>query len=121
MDLTLWASWEPLPSGPSIVVLTGRATRVPSGAGMSFPRSTSGGQEPHRPLVFGRVVGDAVLPDAPDHPDPGAGQDAHGVGWWRVRWIASASILAAQGRRGGRHRRSRAAPPVASCRRPSGT
>jgi hypothetical protein len=52
-----------------------------------FPRSTpwglgmgSGGQQPHRPSVLGRVVGHAVLPDAPDHPDPGAGQDAHGVG-----------------------------------------
>jgi hypothetical protein len=28
-SLTLWASWEPSPLGASIVVLAGRATRVP--------------------------------------------------------------------------------------------
>jgi hypothetical protein len=27
--LALYASWEPLPSGASLVVLAGRATRVP--------------------------------------------------------------------------------------------
>jgi hypothetical protein len=27
--VTLWASWEPSPPGASIVVLAGRATRVP--------------------------------------------------------------------------------------------
>jgi hypothetical protein len=30
--------------------------------------------------VFGRVVGDAVLPAAPDDVDPGSGEDACGVG-----------------------------------------
>src|SRR4029453_8251107 len=71
---------EPSPPEASRVVLAGRATRVPYAAVTRFPRSTSGSQEPHRPSVFGWVVGDAVLPDAPEHPDPGAGQDAHGVG-----------------------------------------
>ena len=30
--------------------------------------------------MFGRVVGDAVLPAAPDDVQPGAGEDADGVG-----------------------------------------
>src|SRR5215218_884073 len=54
---------------------------------MRFPRSTPwgwgmglGGQQPHRPSVLGGVVGGVVLPDAPDDADPGASQDAHGLG-----------------------------------------
>lgn len=35
--------------------------------------------------VTGRVVGRAVLPAAEDHPDPGAGQDAHGA------WVVGAA------------------------------
>ena len=30
--------------------------------------------------VFAGVVGDAVLPASPDHVQPGAGEDANGVG-----------------------------------------
>jgi hypothetical protein len=30
--------------------------------------------------MIGRVLGDSVLPAAPDDVEPGAGQDAHGVG-----------------------------------------
>ena len=30
--------------------------------------------------VFGGVVGGAVLPAVPDHEEPGAGEDADGVG-----------------------------------------
>ena len=53
---------------------------------MTLPVSTSGRDLPGRLLaergggsVQGGVVGDAVEPAAVDHPDPGAGQDAHGV------------------------------------------
>ena len=31
-------------------------------------------------MVFGGVVGDAVLPASPDDVEPGAGEDADGVG-----------------------------------------
>ena len=54
---------------------------------MTLPVSTSGGRLASRLFgegccggVFGGVVGLAVGPAAPDHPDPGAGEDAHGVG-----------------------------------------
>src|SRR5437867_9527245 len=48
--------------------------------GRRLPVSTSGGHEPHRPSVLGDVVGGPVLPASPDHPEPGPGQDAYGVG-----------------------------------------
>src|SRR4051812_6974241 len=45
--------------------------------------------EPLGVAVQGRVVGDAVLPAAVDHADPGAGEDAHGV---RVVVAAGAGV-----------------------------
>src|SRR3954452_10020764 len=58
------------------------------GGGMSCPVSTpgSGGlrfvvvEEVLEGAVVGGVVGDVVLPAAPDDVCPGAGEDAHGVG-----------------------------------------
>ena len=41
-------------------------------------------------VVLGRVVGGAVLPAAPDHVEPGAGQDADGVG---VVFAAGAGVV----------------------------
>src|SRR5258705_1881339 len=55
---------------------------------MTLPVSTSGSEhivlsglsEAYRVAVLCRVVGDAVVPAAPDDADPGAGQYAYGVG-----------------------------------------
>src|SRR5258707_15049116 len=54
---------------------------------MTLPVSTSGRDLPGRLAdergggsVLRGVVGDAVEPATVDHADPGAGQDAHGVG-----------------------------------------
>ena len=53
MSLTLWASWEPSPSGGSLVVLAGRATSVPFTAVMTGPeRTTTDNKKRLRPTVF---------------------------------------------------------------------
>jgi transcriptional regulator with XRE-family HTH domain len=52
-------------------------------AAMSSPVSTSLRDQALVGAVVGGVVGDAVLPAAPDHSKPRSGQDVHGVGW---RW-----------------------------------
>src|SRR5512139_129605 len=49
-------------------------------AGMTLPVSTSGRLKLSSVAVPVRVVSDLVGPAAPDDADPGAGQDADGVG-----------------------------------------
>ena len=56
----------------------GRAPR--EGRAMSSPMSTLHRHEALQGAVALGVVGHPVLPQAPDHPAPGAGQDALGVG-----------------------------------------
>jgi hypothetical protein len=48
--------------------------------GSISPVSSRRGEEALQGVVFGGAVGDAVLPAAPDDVEPGAGQDADGVG-----------------------------------------
>lgn len=47
---------------------------------MSSPVSSGGGEDGLQSAVAGGVVGDAVLPAAPDHVQPGAGEDSGRVG-----------------------------------------
>src|SRR3990172_4157953 len=47
---------------------------------MRLPVSTSSRLKHHRPAMLGDVVRRSVLPTTPDHPEPGAREDAHRVG-----------------------------------------
>src|SRR5690242_13302927 len=51
-----------------------------SDSGMSSPVSGGPVEDALQGVVFGGVVGDAVLPAAPDDVEPGSGEDADGVG-----------------------------------------
>lgn len=71
--------------------------------------------------MVGRVVGGAVLPAVPDGVEPGAGQDAHGVGV--VVSSGDGAVVAVGGPRGwlgGCHRRSRRRRRGVVCLRPNG-
>jgi len=76
--------------------------------GWSGGRGLVLGEEVLQAAVLGGVVGLVVLPAAPDHIDPGAGQDPHGV------WVVVAAgdgllveLRGPRGWRGGSRRRSR--------------
>jgi hypothetical protein len=55
------------------------------------------GEDALEGFVPGGVVGGAVLPAVPDDVQPGAGEDAGGVGWSLPRAMASLYSWAAQG------------------------
>jgi hypothetical protein len=75
---------------------------------MRRPVSTPRRVEPPEVAVLGRVVGGAVLPHAPDHPQPGAPEDADGV---RVVVAARDRPLVEVFRPGGGGWRRRGWPP----------
>jgi hypothetical protein len=64
--------------GSLLLVVIGPNVMGPKG--LTLPMSTSCGFELTSGPMKGRVVGPVVLPAPPDHPCPGAGEDAHGVG-----------------------------------------
>ena len=63
----------------------------------SCPVSSLLGDESLVAAVAGVVIGDVVLPAAPDHSEPGPGQDADGVG---VAMAAGSGLLVEVGRPG---------------------
>lgn len=67
-------------AGPHTGVLKRYARRGIALGGMSSPVSSRSGQDGLEGAVLGGVVGDVVLPAAPDDVEPGAGEDADGVG-----------------------------------------
>jgi hypothetical protein len=78
---------------------------------LEFPESGSGG-EALLGAVLGRVIDGVGVPAGPDDPQPGAGQDPDGVGWFLPRRRASAYSLAAHGEL----RRELLAKVVSACR-----
>jgi hypothetical protein len=75
---------------------------------MSSPVSSLLCENPLQRSVFGGVVGDVVLPAALDDVEPGAGEDACGVGMVQVSGAgALVEVGGPRGWRGGSRRRSR--------------